>query len=234
MLKLLPHWAKALMPRMPASLGRRIMGAESSPKPYAPALLGASTFFLPCAFTATMQIYALGVGSFAGGAAVLGGFALGTVPGLLALGWASAAGRGGFGRFFFRFAGTAIVVLGFVGIGNGLAVMGVTYTPPGGDRLTAAAVAMDDGQAQTVSMKVNPDSYEPSNLTIKAGLKTIWKIDATEAAGCIRSLVSRQLGIKKLLDQGENTVEFTAPSVPGTYGFSCSMGMYRGTFTVVN
>jgi hypothetical protein len=48
-------------------------------------VLGAATFFLPCGFTQAIQIYALSTGSPAAAAAVLGAFALGTAPGLLAV-----------------------------------------------------------------------------------------------------------------------------------------------------
>lgn len=44
------------------------------------ALLGLASFFLPCGFTQSMQFQALAAGSAAGGALLLGAFALGTLP----------------------------------------------------------------------------------------------------------------------------------------------------------
>ena len=86
MLKLLPKWIKKLTPTMPAFIARRVMNADSSMHPTAPMAIGAGTFFLPCGFTQALQLYALSSGSFAAGALVMGAFALGTVPSLVALG----------------------------------------------------------------------------------------------------------------------------------------------------
>ena len=235
MLHLLPRPFHRLMPRMPAALGRRIMNAESSTHPLAPFFLGAATFFLPCGFTQALQIYALSLGSFWGGAMVLGAFALGTVPSLFILGWASGSFRGGFKRFFFLFAGTAIVLLGITNFINGLSVMGVNIPAPANlsDGNASAPEIDTENGAQVVKMKVNPTGYEPNVLTIRAGVKTRWVIDASDAVGCAVSLVSRPLGINKVLKIGENIIEFTAPGKPGSYPFSCSMGMYRGSFNVI-
>ncbi|MCC7304370.1 sulfite exporter TauE/SafE family protein [bacterium] len=43
-------------------------------------LLGVGTFFMPCAFTQSMELYAMSTGSFIIGALVMGTFALGTLP----------------------------------------------------------------------------------------------------------------------------------------------------------
>jgi sulfite exporter TauE/SafE len=235
MLHLLPHPLKRLMPRMPSSIGRRIMAAESSKHPLAPFFLGAATFFLPCGFTQALQIYALSVGSFVGGAMVLGAFALGTAPALLALGWASGAFRGGFKRFFFMFAGTAIILLGITNLVNGLSVIGINIPAPSAslnNDSVATGINIIDG-VQVVTMKAYTNGYEPNILTLRAGMRTRWEIDAAAAAGCVRSLVSRPLGINQVLTAGPNVIEFVAPKKPGTYPFSCSMGMYRGTFNVI-
>jgi Uncharacterized conserved protein len=235
MLHLLPHPLKRLMPRMPASIGRRIMAAESSKHPSAPFFLGAATFFLPCGFTQALQIYVLTVGGFAGGAIILGAFALGTVPALLVLGWASGSFRGGFKRFFFMFAGAAIVLLGIGNFLNGLSVIGINIPTPtvssNGDAVSDNVHVVDG--VQVVKMKVYSDRYDPDTLTIRAGMKTRWEIDASNAVGCVRALVSRSLGINQVLTVGANVIEFIAPNKPGTYSFSCSMGMYRGTFNVI-
>ena len=49
-------------------------------------LAGVATFFLPCGFTQAVQVYALSTGNPASAAAVMAAFAVGTTPGLLALG----------------------------------------------------------------------------------------------------------------------------------------------------
>ena len=76
------------------------------------------------------------------------------------------------------------------------------------------------------------EAYDPDILTVKAGIPVRWEIDGVNVAGCISYLQSSKLGIGIQLKQGPNVVEFT-PKKPGTYSFSCSMGMFRGTINVI-
>jgi sulfite exporter TauE/SafE len=234
MLKLLPKWIKKLTPSMPAFISRRVMNADSSMHPAAPMVIGAGTFFLPCGFTQAFQLYALASGSFAAGALVMGAFALGTVPALVALGWFAGSWKGKSGRFFFRLAGAAVIILGIINFRNGYSLMGLpvlTYNAGAAD--PAGVAAADDGQTQTIGMAIGASGYSPDSFTLRAGEPTRWTVDATNASGCQMGLVSRSLGINKTLAAGENVIEFTAPAEPGTYQFSCPMGMYRGQINVV-
>ena len=81
-------------------------------------------------------------------------------------------------------------------------------------------------------MKVTTSGYVPSNLTIKAGVPVKWMIDGSQAYGCTSQLVIPDLNITKSLSAGINEVDFTAPNA-GQLAFSCSMGMVRGSFTVL-
>ncbi|NTU73910.1 hypothetical protein HGB07_07185, partial [Candidatus Roizmanbacteria bacterium] len=65
-------------------------------------LLGVLTFFLPCGFTQTVQLYAAGTGHPFQSALIMGVFALGTTPGLLTLGGVVAVVKGTFAELFFR------------------------------------------------------------------------------------------------------------------------------------
>ena len=233
MLKLLPKRLKKLMPSMPSFISRRVINAESSANPLAPLLLGAGTFFLPCGFTQALQIYALSSGSFTAGALVLGGFALGTVPALLALGAFAGSWRGNIGRFFFRLAGAAVVILGIINFGNGYNLMGLPTLSFANADPSNAIAAVPSGETQIASMAIGPGGYAPNSFTISAGSPIRWIVDATNASGCQMSIVSRQLNIQKFLNAGSNEIDFSAPSTPGTYQFSCPMGMYRGQFVVV-
>ncbi len=244
MLQIAPAWLKGLMPKMPKSLSHRVMDAEGKEHPLMPAALGAATFFLPCGFTQALQLYALTTGSFATAAFSLGAFALGTAPALLALGWASSSLKGKAGRFFFKFSGALVVVLGLWNIQNGLAIAGypislprLTFAPPFASGGVAAGRAAADlapivNGKQIIKMTVTT-GYQPNHFTLRAGTPVRWEIDATNGGGCASVLVSRQLGIQKLLAQDpSNVIEFT-PTVTGEIPFSCSMGMYRGSFTIL-
>ena len=81
-------------------------------------------------------------------------------------------------------------------------------------------------------MKVTNSGYVPSNLTIKAGVPVKWMIDGAGAVGCTSQIVIPDLNITKSLSRGINEIDFTAPNA-GQLAFSCSMGMVRGSFTVL-
>ena len=236
MLGLAPVWLKRFLPRLPKSLSHRVLDADDKSHPAMPFFLGAGTFFLPCGFTQALQLYALTTGSFAVGATSLLAFALGTAPALIGLGVASASLKGKTGKFFFQFSGALVVVLGLWNIQNGLAIAGYSG-PDQTDNLPGPAAAADPGVVikngvQVVKMKVNSYGYSPERFTIQAGVPVRWEVDGTQAGGCAGVIISRQLGIQKLLESGINVFEFT-PDKPGEIKFSCSMGMYRGSFTVV-
>ncbi len=244
MLRIAPDWLKGLMPRLPKSWGHRVLDAEGKEHPAMPLLLGAGTFFLPCGFTQALQLYALSAGSFWSGAAILGGFAIGTAPALFALGWASSALKGNAGRLFFQFTGALVIVLGLWNLQNGFTIAGYPLSLPS-LRFNQGAYAAGAGAAvgaapivsgkQVIRMTVGGPggAYDPDAFTVKAGIPVRWEIDGQNVGGCISSLISRQFGVRTLLRPGPNVVEFT-PTTPGTYAFSCSMGMFRGSITVVS
>jgi len=241
MLHLAPAWLKGFMPRMPKGLSHRIMDAEGKEHPLAPFGLGAATFFLPCGFTQALQLYALTTGSFATGAITMLAFALGTAPALLALGFASSSLKGKTGKFFLQFSGALVIVLGLWNIQNGLTVAGYPVRLPSWS-VSSPAIASSggaiepivmDGNMQVIKMKLGYAGYEPNHFTVQAGTPVRWEVNGDNAGGCTSVLVSRQLGIQQLLKKGQNLIAFT-PQTPGEVQFSCSMGMVRGSITVLS
>ncbi len=234
MLHIAPRLLKRIMPRMPKSISRGVMNMETGqPRRWTPLLLGAGTFFLPCGFTQSLQLYALTTGSALTSASILGMFALGTAPALLGLGWASSSLKGKAGTLFFQFSGALVIVLGLWNIQNGFTIAGYPLSFPQWSGIVSAADGSPEGGIQTIRMNVAYGGYEPNAFTIRAGIPTRWLIDGTNGGGCASVLQAPRLGISQTyLRPGINTLTFTAPQ-PGTYAFSCSMGMYRGTITVV-
>ncbi len=233
MLGLAPRWFKRLTPDFAKPLGRRVVGWQGAGGWAAPFLVGAATFFVPCGFTQALQIYALSTHSFAAGAVTLGGFALGTAPALFGLGLAAGASNGRVGRAFFRLAGATVVILGLVSLQSGVTVAGINFWTP-----RSAAVGTSDlppivAGEQVIRMVVGGSgaAYSPDHFTVLAGTPVRWEIDE-RAAGCLSFVVAQTLGINAPLKQGMNVVRFT-PEKAGTHVFSCSMGMYKGTITVV-
>lgn len=82
-------WAKKLQPTTPRFLSKRLLQVKSVHHTLTPVLVGVITFFLPCGFTQSMQIVSLSTGSFIGGAMTMFIFALGTLPALALLSFAS-------------------------------------------------------------------------------------------------------------------------------------------------
>ncbi len=201
------------------------------------AAMGASTFFLPCGFTQAMQLFAISSGSPATGALTMGVFALGTAPGLLGVGGLGAIIKGAGAKLFFKTAGVIVILLALFNIVNGLNLMGIpqvlgAFSPTNKPNLDAKNVTIKDG-VQIVRMTQDSSGYSPNKFTIKKGLPVKWIVTSTDPYSCASSIVSQKLGIRKMLRQGENVFEFT-PKETGTIRFSCSMGMFVGTFNVVN
>lgn len=77
-----------------------------------PLLLGIGTFFLPCWFTQSMQIYTLSTGSFVAGGLTMLAFALGTLPVLLLLSiTGKSLQKSSSSNLFFKTIGIILIVL---------------------------------------------------------------------------------------------------------------------------
>lgn len=245
-LRLLPVRVKSLLPRPPKMISKAVFGWQQKNHFFTPLMLGGSTFFLPCGFTQALQLYALTTGNPATSALLLGAFALGTSPALLALGWASGSLRGRAGQFFFRFSAVAVVILGLWNFQNGLTIMGYQIGWPdieivrGSSSLDRAdSVAVDpnvrlkDGvQIIQMSLSSTHPYYSPSNtFTVAVGQPVRLEISG-QGTGCRAFFQIPKLGVRAELDEPLNIIAFT-PQKAGTYSFSCSMGMFRGEFKVV-
>jgi hypothetical protein len=166
---------------------------------------------------------------------VLAAFALGTAPTLLALGWASTSLKGATGEKFFRFAGALVVVLGLWNLQNGLTSMGYPIRLPEPAPIAGVAdpnVKLEDG-VQVIRMKLSVDPfYKPSDrFVVKAGLPVRLEI-AGIGTGCRGELIVPKARARVALNKPLNTLTFT-PKKPGSYVFSCGMGMFPGLITAV-
>ena len=119
-------WMKRLQPTLPSFVSRHIHGLKEMNHTLTPALLGVATFFLPCGFTQSMQIYTLTTGSFFTGALTMFAFALGTLPVLALLSFSSLAihtkAQSG---IFFKTAGLVVVFFGLFNLAGALVAAGV-------------------------------------------------------------------------------------------------------------
>jgi uncharacterized protein len=240
MLGMLPSLG-IFQPRMPKFLAHRIHNLSERNTKYAAFLLGASTFFLPCGFTQALQLYALAKGSFETGALVMLAFALGTLPALLSLSAVSSFATGAFQRYFLKFAGIAVVMLGIFNIQSGLTLTAVGAGGPAknvrdtksSSKASLQPVPIVDGK-QIAEMKIIGYTYQPHEFAVVAGIPVEWRIDATRAAGCGRILIAPGAGFRRFLSSTDTTVLTFYPREPSEIRFNCGMGMMtRGSRFVV-
>lgn len=120
------HWSKRLQPAMPKFLARHAYGMSKLNHTLTPFLVGIATFFLPCGFTQSMQIYTLSTGSFLTGALTMSSFALGTLPvlGLVSFSSFSIHDRSYAGAFF-KSAGLIVILFALYNLMNSLVVIGL-------------------------------------------------------------------------------------------------------------
>lgn len=119
-------WAKRFQPGMPKSLSKHAMGISEINHTLTPVLVGIATFFLPCGFTQSMQIYTLSTGNFFTGGLTMLSFALGTLPILGLISFSSfSIQQSSKAGIFFKTAGLIVIIFALFNIINSLAVIGI-------------------------------------------------------------------------------------------------------------
>ncbi len=117
---------KKLQLTLPSQVGKRIHGLKTINHTLTPILVGIATFFLPCGFTQSMQIYALSTGDFWTGALIMFFFALGTLPVLALLSFSSLSMHGKLqSGIFFKTAGLVVLFFGVFNLLNSFAAAGL-------------------------------------------------------------------------------------------------------------
>ncbi len=119
-------WAKKLQPAMPKFLAKHAFGASKLNHTLTPFLVGIATFFLPCGFTQSMQIYTLSTGSFFNGAGTMGMFALGTLPVLGLISFSSfSIQNSSYAGVFFKTAGLIVILFALFNLMNAAVAIGL-------------------------------------------------------------------------------------------------------------
>ena len=119
-------WAKRLQPSIPKFLSKHAIGVSKFNHTLTPLLVGIATFFLPCGFTQSMQLYTLTTGSFLKGGLTMLSFALGTLPILLLISFSSFSIQNSKkSGVFFKSAGLIVILFAVFSFINALVVIGV-------------------------------------------------------------------------------------------------------------
>jgi len=235
LLELAPSSSKLglVLPARFRTWGDRVAQSQGRLAPFA---VGAMTFLLPCGFTQTAQALALASGSAVQGAALLGAFALGTLPMLAGISAFGSSRLAGF-RPLRLAAGAMLLFFAFGQVDGGLTVLGAPVTPGTvlasiGAQGRDTVVPPANAEEQVVRMTVVYGTYQPKNLAIRPGVPVRWEIDGQDVYGCASSIVVPTLGISRELTPGMNVIRFVPPANASAIPFSCGMGMIRGSFIV--
>lgn len=119
------HGAKKFQLAMPKVLASRALRVTDVKHTLTPILAGIATFFLPCGFTQSMQLYTLGSGGFVEGGLTMLTFALGTFPVLALMSVVSFKfHESKYAGVFFKSAGLVVIGFALMNIINSFVIIG--------------------------------------------------------------------------------------------------------------
>ncbi|MFA6520532.1 MAG: sulfite exporter TauE/SafE family protein [Candidatus Paceibacterota bacterium] len=117
---------KKLQPSMPKFISKHALGVSKLNHTLTPLLIGVATFFLPCGFTQSMQIFTLSTGSFMTGGLTMLSFVLGTLPALALVSFSSfSIQNSSKAGIFFKTAGLIVIIFALFNLINSLVVIGL-------------------------------------------------------------------------------------------------------------
>ena len=168
-------------------------------------------------------------------------FTLGTAPLFFVLGSLATKFSQSLEKYVYPVAAALVLLLGIMGINNGLTLMGSsltlkefwrTVTSPTASQVLSASKIND--QSQNLTMTAYATGYEPQRMSVKAGIQTTLTVVTKNTQGCSRSLTFPTLGIQKVLPATGNTdINLPALTQGEEIPFSCSMGMFSGSILAV-
>jgi uncharacterized protein len=213
------------LPKKTTVLWNRLKQSEH---PLAPIILGGFTFFLPCGFTQSMQLFAVSSGSFWTGGFTMMLFALGTVPILISLGIATTRFQHKKTIVWHKVIGMIIIIFAVYTFMTGYALAGINFNS---NKVDVNIGQSSSGQVQEIVMDIDYSGFTPSTLRVKKGQSVRWVINGNRVSGCMNEIIVPALDLRKRIQSGKNIIEFT-PASAGTIPFSCWMGMVRGKIIV--
>jgi plastocyanin domain-containing protein len=123
---------------------------------------------------------------------------------------------------------TPQVVVTILGV---LTILWINYYFFLAQRRVAVAAAIPQRGTQRIGIEVR-GGYSPAVVRVQAGRKVRLEFRREETSGCTEEVVIPDFGVRTFLPAHQTTpVEFT-PEKPGSYEFTCGMGMVRGRLIV--
>jgi plastocyanin domain-containing protein len=98
-------------------------------------------------------------------------------------------------------------------------------------REPVTVASTSQGGRQEITIEVE-GGYSPSAVRVKPGAPVRLVFDRKETSPCSEELVIGSLGVRRFLKPFEKTAVDLPPLSPGTYDFTCGMGMLHGRLEV--
>jgi len=219
-----------LTPRTPQSWTRRVRHSAHGDSMFAPVALGLLTVLLPCGVTLSMALLAITSTSPLAGAAVMGGFVLGTAPLFAVLGLLLRESTRILRGRLSLLTGVAVLVVALWTSHSALRLGGWAFQ--GGSDVVpvaaASAVSTATDGAQVVTVAVHETSYTPSALLVRSGVPTRLVLVTAGIRGCTSTFVIPKRNLQKQLPATGRTVVDLGVLKPGVLRWTCGLGMYGG------
>lgn len=204
---------------------------------FTPALLGALTVLIPCGVTQAMMLLAISSGSALWGASIMFFFILGTSPVFFLIGLATTELLKN--KAFSLIAAVIIAIFGIISINSGQILRGNVHTLQNywkvmwNENENSSTAKIVNGKQQ-VTITVTSHGYISDVNTIKVGVPVRLTVNTNNVTSCARAFTIPAYNLSKILPvTGTDYIEFT-PKQAGLLVYTCSMGMYSGSFRVVN
>jgi uncharacterized protein len=203
---------------------------------FTPVFLGALTVLIPCGVTQAMMLLAVSASNPVVSASIMFAFILGTIPVFFLIGLAA--------NELFKHKALAVLaagvvaVMGIISINSGQVVRGSVHTfqnywKVAFESEAKGTLAEVNSGVQEATINVTSGGYKANVNTLKLGVPVKLTLVTNGVAGCSRAFTIPAFNLYKLLPQtGTETMEFT-PTKTGLLTYTCSMGMYSGSFNVI-
>jgi sulfite exporter TauE/SafE len=214
----------------PKSVLRLLKNQSQAKSIFTPAILGAMTVLIPCGVTQAMLLYAIGSGSPLWGAEIMFAFTLGTSPVFFAIGLAATELLKK--KAFNYVAAAFILAIGILSINSGQILRGSVHTLQNyWGVIFGENVEVRSGNV--VNIEITNSGYKADVNTLKLGVPVKLVLNSKNVRSCARAFTIPDLNYFKILpENGKEIIEFT-PNKLGKLTYTCSMGMYTGSFNVV-
>jgi sulfite exporter TauE/SafE/copper chaperone CopZ/plastocyanin len=256
MLGIIPNLSR-FTPHLPAPLANLIQGIGRGKSPL---IIGLLNGLMPCGPLQAMQLYALSTASPVEGALSMLVFSLGTVPLMFGLGLLSSVLTERFTKKLMVTGASLVMLLGLFMLSNGWTLQNLPAPPNPAVHIVSIFNSFTNGDLGAASNSNTSDSNNPKSssgkdeavlengvqkvqstlkaskypaIKVQAGIPVRWEIEASKSTitGCNNRMVIPEYKIQHAFQVGTNVIEFT-PTKPGTYRYSCWMGMVSSTITV--